>query len=291
MGNDGGSIPTRRELVKSSARPPTTSELKATALESLTHAWAYCPLSSEPLDTNNIVSDWRGRLYNYESILQGLMPSPHHDQATGLVSVSSEKFNPEKITFASTGIKSLKDVLKLCFTKVAPPVSGTSKTLMDRDNKDQNVCVCPLSQKELGPATKAVYLVPCGHVFYDVALREVIPEGESKHICPECAESFEQEDVIPILPTDEKELIKLRKRIEKLQAEGLTHRLKRDKGLKKNKKRKHEENGRMKEKNAEKGHQKVYKLSSINDSATTSLRATVVAELEEKHKKRKLLDT
>ncbi len=75
MGNDGGSIPKRRELVKSAARNPTVSELKATALESLSHAWSHDPLNSERLDMENPVSDWRGRLYNYETILKALMPS------------------------------------------------------------------------------------------------------------------------------------------------------------------------------------------------------------------------
>ncbi|EGS20132.1 uncharacterized protein CTHT_0046390 [Thermochaetoides thermophila DSM 1495] len=74
MGNDGGSIPTRRELVKEAARAPTVSELKATALENLSHAWTHDPLTLEPLDMENVVSDWRGRLYNYESILKGLVP-------------------------------------------------------------------------------------------------------------------------------------------------------------------------------------------------------------------------
>jgi len=63
MGNDGGSIPKRRELVKNAARAPTTSELKATALESLSHAWAHCALSGEFLDVDTLVSDWRGRRY------------------------------------------------------------------------------------------------------------------------------------------------------------------------------------------------------------------------------------
>ena len=75
MGNDGGSIPKRRELVKEAARLPTTSELKATAHESLTHAWSTCPISSDPLDPHNTVSDARGRLYNYETVLHCLIPS------------------------------------------------------------------------------------------------------------------------------------------------------------------------------------------------------------------------
>jgi len=33
--------------------------------------------------------------------------------------------------------------------------------------------ICPVSRKELGPGTKAVYLVPCGHAFSESAVKEV----------------------------------------------------------------------------------------------------------------------
>ncbi|KAI1764495.1 DUF602-domain-containing protein [Hypoxylon sp. FL1150] len=272
MGNDGGSIPKRRELVREAARLPTTSELKATALESLTHAWTTCPLSDAPLDLSNTVSDWRGRLYNYESVLQCLMPS------------SSEAALPEtqEAEFARTGIKSLKDVIKLKFT-----------IRKDEKSSRGEFATCPVSLKELGAATKSIYLVPCGHVFAEMAMKEIAETGE-KH-CPECSYNFEERDIIPILSTDEAEVEKLAKRVDDLMALGLTHNLKKDKSAGK-KKRKAEgdakENvnvGSRKEKDGSKDNKSDI-ASRINNPMTASLTAKVLAEQEERTKRRKVMD-
>ncbi len=64
-----------------------------------------------------------------------------------------------------------------------------------------------MSLKELGPATKAVYLVPCGHTFAEAAIREMRDE----RVCPECSEPFAEDNVIPILPTAESDLERLRR--------------------------------------------------------------------------------
>lgn len=259
MGNDGGSIPKRRELVKNAARAPTISELKATALESLAHAWAHCALSDAPLDLDAVVSDWRGRLYSYEAILKGLMPSD----------------DPNEVTPASLGIRSLRDVAKLKFSKTG------------------DKWACPISMKEMGPATKAVYLVPCGHAFAEVAITEIKEEA-----CPECGEAFTQENVIAILPTAEKDLDRLQKRIEDLQATGLTHTLKKGKSDKKKKRKAGDAEG---EGDAEKKEDKAKKndasrakketdsrIKGINNSMAATLTARVLAEQDERNKRRKL---
>ncbi|KAL7790100.1 DUF602 domain-containing protein [Trichoderma afarasin] len=259
MGNDGGSIPKRRELVKNAARAPTISELKATALESLAHAWAHCALSDAPLDLDAVVSDWRGRLYSYEAILKGLMPSD----------------DPNEVTPASLGIRSLRDVAKLKFSKTG------------------DKWACPISMKEMGPATKAVYLVPCGHAFAEVAITEIKEEA-----CPECGEAFTQENVIAILPTAEKDLDRLQKRIEDLQATGLTHTLKKGKSDKKKKRKagdaEEEGDAEKKEDKAKKNDASRAKketdsrIRGINNSMAATLTARVLAEQDERNKRRKL---
>ena len=254
MGNDGGSIPTRRDLVKNASRAPTVSELKATALESLLHAWTHCALSGDTLDLESVVSDWRGRLYNYEAILKGLMPTDE----------------PAEVTPASLGITSLRDVQKLKFSK-----SGDK-------------WACPISMKEMGPSTKAVYLVPCGHVFAEVAITEI-----QESTCPECSEAFERENVVSILPITDKEFSRLEKRIEDLRAKGLTHSLKKDKSEKKKKKRKGEEmngNGETKDKASEAKPAKEpdSRISGINNPMAASLTAKVLAEQDEMNKRRKV---
>lgn len=273
MGNDGGSIPKRRELVREAARLPNASELKATALESLVHAWTTCPLSDAPLDLSNTVSDWRGRLYNYESVLQCLMPA----------SFETPLPETQEAEFARTGIKSLKDVAKLKIT--------TRK----EEKGSREFAACPVSLKELGAATKGVYIVPCGHVFAEVAMKEIF---DTEKQCPECSAPFEERDVIPILSTDEAEIEKLAKRIDDLKALGLTHSLKKDKGASK-KKRKAEDKERdtdeaQKEKkdarNTEKVKENKKDISSrINNPMTASLTAKVLAEQEERSKRRKMV--
>lgn len=277
MGNDGGSIPKRRELVKEAAKSKTVSELKATALESLSHSWTRDPLSSEPIDMENVVSDWRGRLYNYESVLKGLVPG---DEEAG----SNGNANGNDMTFASTGIKSLRDVVKLNFKKYRPAGS-----------KEKEIWACPISLKELGPATKAVYIVPCGHVFAEVAIREI---KDQENTCPECSGTFEEQDVLPILPTEEPQLEKLSKRMEDLRLKGLTHSKKKDKSDKKKKRKAgdKDDNGTDGGKGGETKDgrpRKAIKVGngeapSINNPMTASLTAKVMAEQEERNRRRKL---
>ncbi|KAI1654960.1 DUF602-domain-containing protein [Daldinia decipiens] len=273
MGNDGGSIPKRRELVREAARLPTASELKATALESLTHAWTMCPLSDVPLDFSNTVSDWRGRLYNYESVLQCLMPSSSETPVS----------ETQESEFSRTGIKSLKDVVKL-------------KITTKKDEKGREFAACPVSMKELGAATKSVYIVPCGHLFAEVTMKEI---SDTETQCPECSSSFEKRDVIPILPTDEAEVEKLAKRVDDLRALGLTHSLKKDKSS--GKKKRKADDAKENKTSSDQKENDISKTdknkedkngiaSRINNPMTASLTAKVLAEQEERAKRRKIAD-
>lgn len=275
MGNDGGSIPKRRELAKSVARGPTHSELKATTLESQGHAWTHDPLTSAPLDLDAVVSDWQGRLYNYESILQNLMPSDAEADARPEPPADSQV-----LTFASTGIKSLRDIVKLKLAK-----SG------EKRKDKQDVRVCPVSMKELGPGTRTVYLVPCGHVFAEIAIKQIQDDA-----CPECSEPFKSENVVLVLPNEEADVQKLVQRMDNLRAAGLTHGLKKDKSAGK-KKRKAEEvtrdnkNDTADERRATGDGIKVAKKeksSGINNAMAASLTARVMAEQEELSKRRKM---
>lgn len=253
MGNDGGSIPRRHELVKNAARAPTVSELKATALESLAHAWENCALSHEPLDFENLVSDWRGRLFNYEAILRGMTDD-----------------EPAEVTPATFGIKTLRDVAKLQL------------------HKNGDKWTCPISMKEMGPAVKAVYLVPCGHVFAEVAIKEI-----QEKACPECAVAFTGDNVVAILPTAEKDVERAERRIEELKAAGLTHTLKKDKTEKKKKNKRKggdiaKEAGDDAEPEPKKAKPGDSRTSGINNPLAASLTAKVLAEQDERNKRRKL---
>ncbi|ERT01103.1 uncharacterized protein SPSK_07796 [Sporothrix schenckii 1099-18] len=317
MGNDGGSIPTRRELVKNAARLPTISELKATALEALTHAWQNDPVSGDPIDLDNVVSDWRGRLYNYETVLHGLMPSASSDDQerdTPKESSDDNETAARDLTFADTGIRSIRDVVRLHGKPYKPASSKSTATRWQ----------CPVTLKELGPGSKAVYVVPCGHVFSDLAIETILPDK----LCPECSTALVAAHVVPILPSEKAELAKLRTRMDTLRAEGLTHSLKKDKsagngGNKKSKKNKRkagadgdgdgdgDDKSGNKKNGANEGHDKTDGApapkknkkdkaasadpngiaSRINNPMTASLTAKVLAEQEALQRQRKLAES
>lgn len=161
MGNDGGSIPTRRELVKEAARALTTTQLKETQNEQQEYAWGHDPLTRKPL-ARPVVSDSSGKLYNKDSILEYLLPSDDE----------SQKAEAEKILEGR--VKSLKDVVEVKFevdsgaeSKEGRANGGTGRT---------EKWICPITNRELGPGAKAVYLVPCGHAFAGSVVKEVSGE-------------------------------------------------------------------------------------------------------------------
>ena len=286
MGNDGGSIPTRRELVKNAARDLNTSELKATQLEAQTYAWTYCPLSNRPL-TAPIVSDCAGTLYNKDAILEQLLPKDENVPASVI---------KEKEDVLQGRVRGLRDVVEAKFT-----LSKEGK-----DGKDEKK-ICPITSKELGPTSKAVYLVPCGHAFSEVAIREVA--GET---CVECNEVYTSENVIPILPLAKEDIAKLAARAAKLKETGLTHSLKKAPGGKKRKKHADADAAPAEEKVAtsngtaeglaDKRKTRVVENgaappqsrsgtstpSGIKNAATASLTSRVLEEQEERNKRRKL---
>lgn len=253
MGNDGGSIPTRRELVTNAARALNTTELKATQQEAQTHHWTWCPLSNRPLVTP-IVSDCAGTLYNKDAILEQLLPKDA-DTPASLIK--------EKEDVLQGRVKGLRDVVEVKFTVV-------------KEGKDEK-WVCPVTSKELGPTTKAVYLVPCGHAFSEAAVREV--KGD---VCVECNAAYKEEDIIPILPLAKEDIARLVARVARLKQEGLTHSLKKAPGSKKRKK------GEAAPEAKEKVAPTPVASSGIKNSATASLTAKVLDEQEERNKRRKL---
>lgn len=287
MGNDGGSIPTRRELVKNAARNPNTSELKATQQEAQTHHWTYCPLSNRPL-AEPIISDCAGTLYNKDAMLEHLLPKDE-DDSTAMVKGKEDVF--------SGFVKGLRDLVEVKFTVV-------------KEGKEEKR-ICPITSKELGPNTKSVYLVPCGHAFSEVAIREVAGE-----VCVECNEGYKSDDVITILPLAEEDIARLATRAVKLKEMGLTHSLRKAPGTKKRKMNRpnpYEEvrldekrrtagsadviSGKGKNREVENGTSGPSRSgtstpvsSGIKNAATASLTAKVLAEQEVRNKRRKIME-
>jgi hypothetical protein len=249
MGNDGGSIPTRRELVKEAARNPTSAELKESQQQQQEYGWSTDPITRKPLSTR-IVSDANGKLYNKESIIEYLLAD---DNATTL------KADAEKVLQGA--VKSLKDVVDVKFD---------TDSNAEKDSK--NPWKCPITGERLGPAVQAVYLVPCGHAFSSTAIKEV--SGER---CVSCDEEYAPNDIIPILPFLPTDISRLTLRLKTLKEKGLAHSLK--KGAKESKKRK-------KPDQVDQAPALVSATANnINNASTASLTAKVLKEQEAKRRR------
>ncbi|KAL8729940.1 MAG: hypothetical protein Q9166_004385 [cf. Caloplaca sp. 2 TL-2023] len=258
MGNDGGSIPTRRELVKEAAKDPNTTQVKETQTEKLRYYWSH----------------WN--LYNKDAVLESLLSTSQHGQDGNVASNDR----------TAGKIKTLRDIVEVHFR---------TEDVREEDiepNSSEVRMVCPVTGKRLGPGVKAVYLVPCGHAFAETAVREM--PGEQ---CLECNESYARDNVIPILPISAADKDRLRNRLSKLQSEGLAHSLKKAAGP--GKKRKKFPSAKDAEAVAAPvktagpevpQEEAVAGLSSnaIRNEETESLTAKVLAEQEDRSKKRRM---
>lgn len=174
MGNDGGSIPRRIELVKEKAKNIILNpDLERAA------AWLYCALSKVSCSTHlyhdlivadgmnqllleqPVVSDGLGKLYNQDAIIEYLLdPSIYGDG--------------DKIC---SHITSLKDTTKLnltpnpAYNEKDSHLDSTTMGSLDRDLKSK--FVCPISMKEMNGKHRFVYLDTCGCVFAEQAMKEI----------------------------------------------------------------------------------------------------------------------
>ncbi|KAF5862147.1 hypothetical protein ETB97_012132 [Aspergillus alliaceus] len=280
MGNDGGSIPTRRELVREAARAPSTAQVKEVQRELQEHYWTTCPLSHKPL-ARPIVADCAGNMYNKDAILKFLLPG---EEIEGI----SSKADCEEILCGR--VKSIRDVVELKFeidTELSQHPSAK--------HEKREGWICPVTAKQLGPNVKAVYLVPCGHVFSEEAVRQL--KGDK---CLQCNEGYTEENVIPILPARDADKELLMARAQKLAEQGLTHSLKKASGSKKRKKQANgdsaetESGSKSKENGAAASRSNTSTptpsaSNGIKHAATAMLTARVLEEENEKKKRRKMI--
>lgn len=276
MGNDGGSIPTRRELVKEAARNPSAAQVKESQHEQQEYQWNTDPISRQPLE-QPVVSDSSGKLYNKATILEYLVEGTRKEDA-------------ERETQGA--VKSLKDIVEVKFE-------------LDTDESDaaakKRAWKCPVTGDRLGPASKAVYIVPCGHAFSGAAIKEV--SGEK---CLTCDTEYASNDIIPINSLVDTDIARLALRTKTLQEKGLTHSLKKASGGgKKRKKRDEQTNGAAVEDSVTKSEENGMKSKErsgaaakeptlakedsngkINNSATASLAAKVMQHTEQSKKRK-----
>ncbi|BCR87651.1 uncharacterized protein ACHE_40215S [Aspergillus chevalieri] len=281
MGNDGGSIPTRRELVREAAKSPSTAQVKEAQREVQSHFWTTCPLSHSPL-VRPIVSDCTGNLYNKDAVLKFLLPG---DDTEGI----SSKADCEEILCGR--VKSLRDVVELKFEVDTERGEEHRRETGTGKGEKREGWICPITAKVLGPGVKSVYLVPCGHVFSEEAVRQL--KGDK---CLQCNESYTEDNIISILPSQETDKQRLIARGQRLAEQGLTHSLKKAPGSKKRKKNANgdstnepEAAGAGKTTNSRSGTSTPTTNTGIKNAATASLTAKVLEEENERKKRKKLM--
>lgn len=179
MGNDGGSIPKRSELIRT--KQTRARENDADRVRQL---WAFCALSKQPLQ-QPVVSCPLGRLYNKEAVIAFLL-DPHSFGSDGLL--------------VAGHIRSLKDLVTLRLTpnpNLDPPDStpdrATTETVAVGAANERDPpapFVCPISLREMNGSVKFVYRKPCGCAMSESALKEMrrnldkagsSKEGEEAH--------------------------------------------------------------------------------------------------------------
>ena len=111
-----------------------------------------------------MVSDYAGKLYNKDAILEYLLPEG--DGSLGMTKADCEAVLKGRV-------KGLKDVVEVKFhTEEGEEERSTSAKRGERSGKKIQRWVCPITNKILGPNVKAVYVVPCGHAFAEIAIKE-----------------------------------------------------------------------------------------------------------------------
>lgn len=201
--NDGGSIPTRRDLVKEGSDGPSKSQLFEVKQLNGDDNWKLCAFTRKQL-LDKIVSDYKGRLYNKEGILEYLL--------------SPDKYSHEQLERVRH-ISSIKDIVELKITTA------------DGDG-DNDKWVCPISKKESG---RFVYIAECGHVFSESALKNI-----EDTTCLICDETFDHNNIIIVNPVETKTIEDLENRMVDLREKGLTHSLRKKKKNKESSKKRKE---------------------------------------------------
>ncbi|KAF8741337.1 hypothetical protein RHS02_03472, partial [Rhizoctonia solani] len=171
MGNDGGSIPDRRDLVRTKAKAEQADKNNL-----ILAAWFFCALSKRPLQ-EPIVSCVLGKLYNKDAMIEFLLDRTSYGDGEEICG----------------HVKSLKDVKQLKLTP-NPAASATQES-----DKPKSAFVCPLTLKEMSGSLPFSYLAPCGCVFSTAGLKAVSKPSEDKEKtegvtekepCPQCGKKF-----------------------------------------------------------------------------------------------------
>ncbi|KTW30282.1 hypothetical protein T552_00757 [Pneumocystis carinii B80] len=227
MGNDGGSIPKRDDLIKDAKKLENSEATLATQLL----PWFCCSFSKLPL-SEPIVSCGLGRLYNKDILLEYLLSFKEKGSYKRVQQDKGLSVDSDSIEYGVSHITTLKDVKELKLkANPAYRINSTSNKKVFHGENQVGRWVCSVTNREINGHAKFVYLVRCGHVFNDQVLINI-----KSNECLECGIEFAEEDIIPLNPKQD-DLPRLKARLQALKAAGLTHTLK---PMKQSRKRKQE---------------------------------------------------
>jgi len=190
MGCDGGTIPTRDEMIRTRKKKPKVDKEVANSAK-----WNHCHLSQQALAAP-VVADLLGNLYNKDVLIEFLL---------------------ERVKFehGPAHVKSLKDVKELKLQ------SNPSYVLNKQENSDNmnglNVSpwICPISGVEMNGMFKFCFLFSCGCAFAQKSLKSITQSEQPK--CLICDKAYVSSDLVIVNPNGEDLVInegKLQVRVE-----------------------------------------------------------------------------
>lgn len=193
MGCDGGSIPKRKEIVKSKQKDEGKDKQADLAAK-----WHFCALSGLPLN-RPIVACPLGRLYNKDAIIQHLL---NLKAPTNFAPSSSNNQSP------ASHIKSLKDVKELKL-KDKPDFDLKAHQTFGGKERFRAQFVCPISGLDLSGRYKFFYSSHCGCVISEKALREVPDDNQ----CIWCSKPHNPKTDLIVINGDSDEVEELKTRL------------------------------------------------------------------------------
>lgn len=179
MGNDGGSIPTRTDLIKQKKIKPKQNPHQEKKLR--------CTLSNTNL-SNHIVIDRKGKVYNKEKLFESLL----------------NKSIPEEYKYIKS-IKDVKEVKKECiFSKIAVINEG------EEGKEEKEVFLkCALSDELFFGGNKFLFFFKCGCLFSkkayfyiesnnDFTSKEKANDNNQYIKCPNCLVLNLKKDLVDV---------------------------------------------------------------------------------------------
>eukprot|EP01126_Amoeba_proteus_P003098 TRINITY_DN1100_c0_g1_i5.p1 TRINITY_DN1100_c0_g1~~TRINITY_DN1100_c0_g1_i5.p1 ORF type:complete len:292 (-),score=52.54 TRINITY_DN1100_c0_g1_i5:153-953(-) len=171
MGNDGGSIPTRNELVRLKKK-----KVSVDSLEQDRTKWLSCALSKENLESA-VVADHLGHIFSKLPLLKAI----------------AEKTLPPQFSH----IRGMKDIINIYFSPNSDYYVNREKDMGEEDL--DSPFECPVTHLHVNGKHKFSVLKTCGHVFSQRGLSSI--SIGNNPACYICQAPYTLDDVLSLNPS------------------------------------------------------------------------------------------